>query len=224
MKDEELYERLCEFITPERKKLFDSIARNRTRHITIVLENIYQSQNASAVLRTCDLTGIQNVHVVEDRNKYTLDKNVSLGSSKWLTLDRYNESHRSINACTSELKSKGYRLVATSPRTEKSSSLDHINIDRPIAIMFGTELDGLTDKAFALADERMHVPMFGFTESYNISVCAALVLYTLTQRLRERGMYKAIAEQEQIALKISWAKKMLRKADLIEQNIKADPK
>ena len=222
MKDEELYERLCKFITPERKKLFDSIAKNRTRHITIVLENIYQSQNASAVLRTCDLTGVQNVHVVENRNRYTLNKNVSLGSSKWLTLDRYAESQNSMTECASILKSKGYRLIATSPRTEKSFSLDDLNIDQPVAIIFGTELNGLSDEAFSLADERMHVPMFGFTESYNISVCVALVLYTLTQRLRVLPCKWQLSEQEQVMLKISWAKKMLRQADEIERKIKED--
>lgn len=208
-------------ISENRTELFDNIARDRTRHITIVLEDIYQSQNASAVLRTCDIVGIQDVHIVEKRNSYQVNKDVSLGSSKWTTLHRYREFKSPIEQCASTLKKNGYTLIATSPQTENSVSLNEISLDIPIAIMFGTELTGLSDEAIEFADKKMHVPMYGFTESYNISVCAAIVMYTLKQRMHETRSNNFLNHEEQVAVKIAWAKEMLRNADKVEEHLRA---
>lgn len=225
MGDHELYEHFKEFISEERAALFDRIVQDRTRHVTVVLEEIYQSQNASAVLRTCDLTGIQDVHIIEDRNKYTLNKDVSLGSSKWVDIYRYHQPDKketTLKSCVHALREKGYRIVATSPLTKDSVSVNEINLDAPIAIMFGTELEGLTEQALALSDQRMYVPMYGFTESFNISVCAAITLYTLVHRMRNASQNYRLNEAQQLQLKLHWARKMLRKSEAIEQRFKEE--
>ena len=99
-----LLQYLSKHITPERLNLFKRIIENRTKHITVVLEDIYQSQNASAVLRSCDCFGIQDVHIIENRNEFKLDTEVSLGSSKWLTLTKYNQKENNSLAAIKNLK------------------------------------------------------------------------------------------------------------------------
>jgi tRNA (guanosine-2'-O-)-methyltransferase len=219
MEDAILYQELCKLISERRATLFNTIAPNRTRHIQLVLEDIFQSQNASAVLRTCDILGIQDVHVIETRNKYSINKDVSLGSSKWIDLHRYTDQDDPLDTCLNGLKKNGVRLIATSPRTENSTPLNELSIDEPMAILFGTELNGLTDRALSYADELMHIPMVGFTESFNISVSAAITLYQLRNKLHDSKRY-FLNEQEQLTLKIRWAKSMLRASDDVEQTIK----
>lgn len=219
MTDHQLYERLSAFVTDNKKELFDRFAMLRTRHVTVVLEDIYQSQNASAVVRTADLAGIQDVHVIENRNRYQLNPEVTLGSSKWVDLHRYNGEGDNTIACVRTLREKGYRIIATSPRS-KGTTPDNVDLSQPLAFCFGTELTGLSDALMELADEHMCIPMYGFTESFNISASAAIVLYTVMQRLRSSDIHWQLNESEMIALKLQWMRKVVQSADLIEERIR----
>ncbi|MGE3823990.1 MAG: TrmH family RNA methyltransferase, partial [Bacteroidia bacterium] len=140
---ESLLKFFTQFITEERNKRLDDVIVNRTRHFTVVLEDIYQSQNASAVLRSCDCFGIQDVHIIENKNKYKLNPDVELGSSKWLNMNKYNWNANNTLECIDTLKKKGYRIIATTPHF-KSVPLEELKIDTPFALMFGTEIDGLS--------------------------------------------------------------------------------
>ena len=215
MTDQQRYERLAQFISPNKRALFDRIAPLRTRHVTVVLEDIYQSQNASAVVRTCDLLGIQDVHVIENRNKYQLNPDVTLGSSKWIDIHRHRSAKDNTAGCIAALRATGHRLVATSPRASAVTP-ESIPLDRPMAFLFGTELTGLSDPLLDAADEHLRIPMHGFTESYNISVSAAIVLYTVMRRLRESEVPFGLADDAIARLKLSWARRIVRGADLIE--------
>lgn len=222
MTDHELYEQLAQFISPNKRELFDRIAPQRTRHITVVLEDIYQSQNASAVVRTADLVGLQDIHVIENRNAYQLNPDVTLGSSKWVDVHRYRTHGDNAMACVATLKGKGYAIVATSPRSTEITP-ENIPLDRPLAFCFGTELTGLSDTMMNAADIRMRIPMHGFTESYNISVSAAITLYTVMQRLRASNDVRwPLDEQALIALKLSWARKMVHSAAHLEERLRKD--
>lgn len=221
MTDHELYEQLARFISPNKRQLFDRIAPLRTRHITVVLEDIYQSQNASAVVRTSDLVGLQDIHVIENRNAYQLNPDVTLGSSKWVDVHRYRAHGDNSMACAAALKAKGYRIVATSPHGNDITP-DNIPLDRPLAFCFGTELTGLSEKLMASADILMRIPMYGFTESYNISVSAAITLYTVMQRLRSSDAPWQLDEADLIALKLSWARKMVHSAAHLEERLRQD--
>ncbi len=147
----DLIEHLSGFVTENRFSLFQQVLADRTRYISVVLEDIYQSHNASAVLRTCDCTGIQDVHIIEQRNEYEINPDVALGSNRWLSLHYYsNEAEGTrrdgIYKGVEALKKQGYRIVATSPHTEGSTP-ETFNLEKgKSAIMFGTELDGLTDR------------------------------------------------------------------------------
>ncbi len=207
---------LSGYLTENRRKLFDKVIRNRTRHITVVLEDIYQPHNASAVLRSADLTGIQDVHIIENLNRYQVNPEVAMGSSKWLNLIKYNASEDNTPAAYDALRKAGYRIVATTPHTN-DQTLDEIPIDRKLALVFGTELKGLSETAIAEADEYLRIPMYGFTESYNISVSAALTLFTLTEKLRKSSIPWQLSKEEQLGTLIEWTKRTLKHAELFEK-------
>src|SRR5690606_12525524 len=145
------------------------------------LENLFQPHNASAVLRSCDGFGIQDIHIIENYNKYKPNREIDMGSSKWLNTIKYKEKENNTVECIRHLKSKGYKIVATTPH-ENDCLIDDLPLDQPTALLFGTELTGLTKEALNEADAFVKIPMFGFTESFNISVSVALALYSVTQK------------------------------------------
>lgn len=213
-----LLEHLSSFLTPKRNQLFEKTLDMRTRHITVVLEDIYQSQNASAVLRTCDCFGIQDVHIIETRNEFQDDSEVSLGSSKWLNLKKYNEGENVSLEAIRKLKKEGYRIVATTPHTNDQELPDFDIAKGKTALVFGSELPGITDPLLNEADEYLKIPMFGFTESFNISVSAAIILHHLTLKMRQtEGLNWQLSQNEKDELKFDWIKKTIKKSDLIKQ-------
>ena len=209
-----LTEHLGQFVTPERLEKFNELLIHRTRHITVVLEDIFQPHNASAVLRTCDCFGIQDVHIIENQNKYQVNPDVALGASKWLTLKKYTGEPSNTNRCLKQLKSQGYQIVATTPH-QNDFTPETLPLDGKTALVFGTELKGLTEEAILLADSYVRIPMVGFTESLNISVSAATLLYTLTQRLRKSGIPWQLPEEESAEVLLSWLMQSVKKSEII---------
>jgi tRNA (guanosine-2'-O-)-methyltransferase len=221
LSDTELYDRLSTFISENKRALFDRIAPERTRHVTVVMEDIYQPHNASAVVRTCDLLGVQDIHIIENRNKYVMNPDVTLGSSKWTDMHRYRDHADNSDACLRHLKKNGYRIVATTPRAD-SVTPHNIPLDEPLAFCFGTELTGLSPAFMDQADIHLRIPMYGFTESYNISVSAAITLFTVTERLRAGTDFWRLPPDQLIALKLSWARKMVHSANHLEERIRRE--
>lgn len=209
-----------QFITESRFELFEKNIRERTRYLTVVLEDIYQPHNASAVLRTCDCFGIQDVHIIENQNKYTVNPDVALGASKWLSLKKYNQLENNTYDTIKKLKAQDYRIVATSPHA-KDVSPDTINMEQgKIALMFGSELPGLSRIALDNADEFLKIPMYGFTESFNISVSAAIILNRLTERLRKSDIAYRLSQPEQEEILLDWLKKNVKDPDALEEKFK----
>lgn len=209
----DLFEHLQKFVTPGRLEKFDEVLENRTRYLTIVLEDIYQSQNASAVLRSCDCFGIQDVNVIENKNVFDVNVDVAMGSSKWLNVNKFNSGQENTLESIKTLKSQGYRIVATSPHA-KDKMIDKLDIDGgKIALVFGTELTGISDIVRENADEFVKVPMYGFTESFNISVCAALSLYELTKRIHNSKIDWKLSDEEKKFIKLEWLKRSIKSSD-----------
>lgn len=202
------------FVTPERFLKFTDVLRYRTRHLTVVLEDIYQPHNASAVLRTCDCFGIQDVHIIENRNKYEVNPDVALGSFKWLTLKQYHGLEENTSPCLKALKQQGYRLVATTPH-KNDHTPSTLCLEKKTALLFGTEMSGLSQIALELADDFVRIPMVGFTESLNISVSAATLIHTLSDRLRSAAIPWQLAEEEQNIILLEWLKTSIKKSDII---------
>jgi len=206
------------FITDKRKELIQDNVANRTRYVTIVLENIFQPQNASAVMRSCDCFGVQDLHVIENSNEYNLNPDVVMGSSKWVDLHRYNEKQNNTLDAIHKLKADGYRIVATTPHTNDVLLPDFDLSKGKAAFVFGTELTGVSDVVLENADEFVKIPMYGFTESFNISVSAALVLNHLANDLRRKNINWELTELERLELQLEWLKKSVRTGDKMLEN------
>lgn len=216
--NQELLEYLSSFLTPARLLLFNNILEKRTRYITVVLEDIYQSQNASAVLRTCDCFGIQDVHIIENRNKFQVNKEITLGSSKWLSLKKYNKNKINSLFAIHQLKEKGYRIVVTSPHTNDIELPDFDLTKGKTALFFGSELPGVSEVIMNEADEFLKIPMFGFTESFNISVSAAIILHHLTNNLRNtEDINWQLSEEEKTDIKLQWIRNTIKRSELLEK-------
>src|ERR1051326_6312116 len=210
---------LSGFITENRLKRFDEVIAHRTRHITVVLEDIYQPHNAAALLRSCDCFGIQDVHVIENQNKFEANPDVELGSLKWITLHKHNPKQENTADCIASLKKNGYKIAVTSPH-KNDCTIEELDITHKTALFFGTEMRGATPVAFEQADAFVKIPMVGFTESLNISVSAAVTLYTLVSRLKKSDVDWKLSEEETLELKLQWIKNSLPKtasAELLEK-------
>ena len=209
-----LYDEASSLISDNKRDLFDRLAPLRTRHIAVVLEDIYQSHNASAVLRSCDCFGVQDVHVIEANNPFNPAGDVAVGSSKWVDYYPYNNTPSAYQ----RLHELGYKIVATTPHND-DTLINDLDISQPIALVFGTELTGLTPQAIELADAYVKIPMYGFTESFNISVCAALSLFSLTSRLRNSELPWQLTPEQILDLKIHWCTQAIRDGEKVVDSL-----
>lgn len=200
---------LEQFVTDTRKERLEEVLANRTRHVTVVLEDLYQTQNISAVMRSCECYGIQDAYIVENRNEFEIHKDISMGADKWLTLHHYPHAEHNMKQCIDDLHAKGYTVVATLP-DEKKTTIQDLPIDRKTAFLFGTELTGLSEEAVQYADCNALIPMYGFTESFNISNSAAIILSHFSERLRHSDVDWHLSEEEREVLYFDWLQKSVR--------------
>jgi tRNA (guanosine-2'-O-)-methyltransferase len=200
------------FITQERKDKFNSVLKNRTYHFTVAIEDVYQMHNTSAVMRSCDVFGIQDVHVIEQKFAKTIDGEIALGAQKWVDVHRYSSS----KTCLQSLKEKGYKIIATSPH-EGSCTLDDFDISSKSVFCFGTEKEGLSTTILEKADGFLKIPMVGFSESLNISVAAAIIMQQLTQRLRSSQIKWQLTEEEKCKKRLDWTRKSVRDINRVEE-------
>ena len=188
---QELLTYLEGFITESRKERFLDVISRRTNHFTLAMEDVFQMHNTSAVVRTCEVFGVQQAHIIEERFGKRLDAKIAMGAQKWVDIFRYEDTQ----SCLQSLRSKGYQIVATSPHKE-AFSLETFDISKKSAFFFGTEKDGLSQEVLSTADTFLTIPMVGFTESLNISVSAAIILQQLTSRLRSSQVDWRLSEEE----------------------------
>lgn len=212
-------QRFREILTPHKVALFNRIAEQRTRHLSVVLEDIFQEHNASAVIRSCDCFGIQDLYAIEDKNKYVLQRNIALGSGRWIDLHRFTNKETASLDCLNHLREKGYKLVATSPHVNAYTP-ETLPLENPVAIIFGTERRGITDSFLANADYHLAIPMYGFTESFNLSVSVAVILQTLRNRLEKETFPWKLSIDEQHALQIIWSTRILNGGVALEKQFR----
>lgn len=206
----------AEYVTDHKKELVEKVLSQRTRHLTLVLEDIYQPQNASAVVRTCEGFGLQDLHVIEGRHHYELNPRVVHGASKWIDIIKYSGQSNNTALCYGYLKEKGYRILATSPENSCLSIYD-VDVKDKIALVFGTEKYGISDYAKRHADGLVTIPMYGFTESYNISVSAAICTSILAQKLFTSDVEWELSDEEKLQLKLEWYRKIVHRSEILEK-------
>ncbi|MBK7653596.1 MAG: RNA methyltransferase [Flammeovirgaceae bacterium] len=203
------------YLTDHRKEVVEQVLNFRTRHITLVLEEIYQPHNASAVIRTCECMGIQDIHFIENEVKYEVNKRVLKGSHKWIDLIKYKEKN-AVATCFNHLKSQGYKILVTDPSPD-GVSIHDVPIDNKIALVMGNELHGTSAFALSQADMKVHIPMYGFTESLNISVSAAMCLNTLIPKLHKSEVGWQLSETEKEDIRFRWIRKMMKRPEIMER-------
>ena len=212
VKDHELLNYLEGFLTENRKEGFLRVLKNRTKHFTIAMEDVYQLHNTSAVMRSCEVFGIQELNVIEQKFGKRIDTEIAMGAQKWVDVFRYN----SVQSCMDEMRAKGYQIIATTPHDE-SCFLHEFDITKPAALFFGTERDGLSQEVLDQADGFLKIPMVGYTESLNISVSAAIIIQNLTNRLRNSDINWQLSEEEILEKRLAWAKNSIKDIKRIEK-------
>lgn len=213
MSDLKLLEYLETYLTDHRRERFKKVLAQRTKHFTVATEDVYQLHNTSAVIRSCDVFGIQEVNIVEEINSKRIDREIAMGSQKWVDLNRYHTT----KACISDLKSKGYQIVATSPHAEDCDLID-FDITKKSCFFFGRETEGLSQHVLDEADCFLKIPMVGFTESLNISVSAAIILQHVTSKLRKSSIDWKLSKDEIIEKRFDWIKKTIKNYDAIVEH------
>ncbi|NRB59262.1 MAG: RNA methyltransferase [Winogradskyella sp.] len=217
MSDKKLLQYLESFLTDHRRQRFQKVLTERTKHFTVATEDVYQLHNTSAVIRSCDVFGIQEVNIVEEVNSKRIDREIAMGAQKWVDLNRYHTT----KSCISDLRSRGYQIVATSPHVEDCELID-FDITKKSCFFFGRETEGLSQQVLDEADTFLKIPMFGFTESLNISVSAAIILQHVTSKLRKSQIEWKLSESELIEKRFDWVKKTLKNYDDIVTRYKSD--
>jgi tRNA (guanosine-2'-O-)-methyltransferase len=198
-------------LTDNRKERFLNVLKNRTRHFTVAVEDVFQMHNTSAVMRSCEVFGIQELNVIEQRFGKRIDKEIAMGAQKWVDINAFD----SITGCLDNLQSRGYQIIATTPH-EDDCLLEDFDITKPSALFFGTERDGLSDEILKRADGFLKIPMVGFTESLNISVSAAIIIQNLTERLRNSTIHWQLSQEEIVEKRLQWAKNTIKDIKRIE--------
>ena len=205
MFDADLLTYLETYLTEERKQRFLDVLQQRTRHITVAIEDVYQLHNTSAIIRSCDVFGVQDVYVVEDRFGKRLDKNIAMGAEQWVDVSRY----KNTTDCIAQLKSKGYQIIATTPHNN-STLLPNFFPSEKSAIFFGTEKEGLSEEVMQQADSFLKIPMVGFSESLNVSVSAAIIIQQLAQKVRDSDLDWQLTDTEVLEKRLDWTKKSIK--------------
>jgi tRNA (guanosine-2'-O-)-methyltransferase len=204
------------FITEQRRERFQKILAQRTKHFTVATEDVYQLHNTSAVMRSCDVFGIQEVNIVEEINSKSIDREIAMGAQKWVDLNRYHTT----KSCIDDLKTQGYQIVATTPHAEDCDLID-FDITKKSCFFFGRETKGLSQQVLDEADCFLKIPMVGFTESLNISVSAAIILQHVTAELKKSKVEWQLSEEEMINKRFDWIKKTIKDYDAIVEHYKS---
>ena len=237
----ELIAFMTPFVTGNKLEVIDKVILDRTRHITLVFEDLYRMQNISAVIRTAECFGIQDIHAIERRNSFYMHKKVTRGASKWIDIYKYNEfideepaefqqsGSNPFEICYKDLTDKGYQFVSMAP-SQDNIPIEALDLSRKTAFVFGNELDGVSKEVREKSKHTVCLPMYGFTESYNISVSVAILLNTIFSKIREKSNHISweMGEEERLKLKLRWIKKVVTKPDsyiatyLKKENIKPE--
>ncbi|AMQ57026.1 TrmH family RNA methyltransferase [Algoriphagus sanaruensis] len=216
--DQGLLDYLGQYITDHKKAVMERVLAKRTRFITVVLEDIFKPHNASAVIRTCDCFGLQDLHVIEKTNEYKVNPYVTRGASQWVDIHKYySPEGSSVQACFSTLREKGYRIYGTSP-DPASISIHELQPSEKIALVFGNEHEGISEEVKKNADGLVHIPMLGFTESFNISVSASIFLFDLlkkAEKFKHSDFY--LSEDEKNELRMKWYREIVKHSDIHER-------
>ena len=208
--NQEIYDYLQQFLTDERLSKIEHFSKESSDFVLPVMEDVYQFRNAAAIVRSVEACGFHHVVALEEENVFNPNLKVTKGAETWVQVEKMPNNLDSLK----EIKSRGYRILAVSPEKNATMLPDH-EVKEPIALVFGTELEGVSDEILDFADETLAIPMFGFTKSFNVSVAAAICMYELKQKLIKSGIEYKLSDEKLLELKIRWAKNSIKSSEQI---------
>ena len=208
--NQEIYDYLQQFLTDERLSKIEHFSKESSDFVLPVMEDVYQFRNAAAIVRSVEACGFHHVVALEEENVFNPNLKVTKGAETWVQVEKMPNNLDSLK----KIKSRGYRILAVSPE-KNATMLPDYEVKEPIALVFGTELEGVSDEILDFADETLAIPMFGFTKSFNVSVAAAICMYELKQKLMKSGIEYQLSDQKLLELKIRWAKNSIKSSEQI---------
>jgi len=212
-----LYQRFCSVLTPERQQKFEQVWNQRNTCLHLVLENIYQSLNASAIVRTADAMGVQYLHVLEDEHPWEMNRKISKGAMDWMDIQRSKDPREMMLS----LKSKGFELVVTD-FSPNAIDIEDYQPKRPVALVMGTELTGISDVARELADVSVVIPMSGFSQSLNVSVATGIAISQLSRKTKHLKTTFPPTDEERLDALNLWSKNAIYWSDQIIRDFLAE--
>ena len=207
---QETFDYLKQFLTDERLSKIEHFSKESSDFVLPVMEDVYQFRNAAAIVRSVEACGFHHVVALEEENVFNPNLKVTKGAETWVQVEKMPNNLDSLK----EIKSRGYRILAVSPE-KNATMLPDYEVKEPIALVFGTELEGVSDEILDFADETLAIPMFGFTKSFNVSVAAAICMYELKQKLMKSGIEYQLSDEKLLELKIRWAKNSIKSSEQI---------
>lgn len=211
MKDlEKTYEYLQQFLTEERLKKIEHFAPESSDFVLPVVEDVYQFRNAAAIVRSVEACGFHKVVALQEENNFEPNLRVTKGADTWVEVEKLPRNMESFQ----KIKDKGYKIVAVS--LEKNAKfLPEYEITEPIALVFGTEMEGVSKEVLDFADETLAIPMYGFTRSFNVSVAASICMYELKQKLIKSNIDYKLNEEKLLRMKIRWTVNSIKSGEMI---------
>ena len=207
---QETFDYLKQFLTDERLSKIEHFSQESSDFVLPVMEDVYQFRNAAAIVRSVEACGFHHVVALEEENVFNPNLKVTKGAETWVKVEKIPNNLDSLK----EIKNRGYKILAVSPENNATMLPDY-EVKEPIALVFGTELEGVSDEILEFADETLAIPMYGFTKSFNVSVAAAICMYELKQKLMKSGIDYKLSEEKLLEMKIRWAKNSIKSSEQI---------
>lgn len=205
---QETFDYLKQFLTDERLSKIEHFSQESSDFVLPVMEDVYQFRNAAAIVRSVEACGFHHVVALEEENVFNPNLKVTKGAETWVKVEKMPNNLDSLK----EIKNRGYKILAVSPENNATMLPDY-EVNEPIALVFGTELEGVSDEILDFADETLAIPMFGFTKSFNVSVAAAICMYELKQKLMKSGIDYKLSEEKLLEMKIRWTVNSIRSGE-----------
>ena len=210
MKNQKIFEYLQQFLTEERRQKIEHFSQESSDFVLPVIEDVYQFRNAAAIVRSVEACGFHKIVAMESENEFNPNYRVTKGAENWVEVERLPHNLESLK----QIKNRGYKIVAVSPENN-ATQLSDFNISEPVALVFGTEKEGVSEEILDFADETLAIPMFGFTKSFNVSVAAAICVYDLRQKLESSEINFKLSEDKLWEMKVRWAVNSIKSGEQI---------
>ena len=218
MKNQKTFEYLQQFLTEERRQKIEHFSQDSSDFVLPIIEDVYQFRNAAAIVRSVEACGFHKIVAMESENEFNPNYRVTKGAENWVEVERLPHNLESLK----QIKNRGYKIVAVSPENNATQLSDFI-ISEPVALVFGTEKEGVSAEILDFADETLAIPMYGFTKSFNVSVAAAICVYDLRQKLESSEINFKLSEDKLWEMKVRWAVNSIKSGEqILEKYLRTD--